>query len=78
MVTDFDFKPLYNISKDYLIIANDLQPKLFTQYSTGIGLNNVAQRYKLLFDRDILIEKSDITFTIKLPVISNESSHNRR
>lgn len=69
---------LYNTSKDYLIIANDLQPKLSTQYSTGIGLNNVAQRYKLLFDRDILIEKSDITFTIKLPVISNESSHNRR
>lgn len=56
---------LYNTSKDYLIIANDLQPKLSTQYSTGIGLNNVAQRYKLLFDRDILIEKSDITFTIK-------------
>lgn len=69
---------LYNISKDYLIIANDLQPKLSTQYSTGIGLNNVAQRYKLLFDRDILIEKSDMTFTIKLPVIYNESSHNRR
>lgn len=52
-----------------LEVTNNLQPKTSVQHNTGIGLDNVAQRYQLLFDKNISIEKTDATFTVKLPLV---------
>lgn len=67
---------LYNEAGDYLVLSNNLQHKNAAQNSTGIGLNNVRQRYQLLFDKEIIIEKNADSFTIKLPIISNEHTDN--
>lgn len=58
-----------NSSGDFLIVSNNFQPKKSVQGSTGTGLSNVLQRYRLLFNRNIVIEKTDTSFTIKLPII---------
>lgn len=57
-----------NIENKFLVITNNLQPKNSVQVSTGIGLDNIMQRYQLLFNQEILIEKSPDIFTVKLPI----------
>lgn len=54
---------------DMLEVVNTLQPKTSFQHATGIGLDNVRQRYRLLFDREIDIEKTDTEFIVKLPLV---------
>ncbi|HTN45815.1 MAG TPA: histidine kinase [Flavipsychrobacter sp.] len=54
---------------EFLAVINNLQPKTSVQYNTGIGLDNVAQRYRILFDKAISIEKTEATFTVKLPLV---------
>jgi two-component system LytT family sensor kinase len=51
-----------------LVVSNKLQPKLSVQPSSGIGLNNIAQRYQLLFGKEIKIETDQEMFTVKLPI----------
>lgn len=54
---------------ELLEVINNLQPKTSVQHNTGIGLDNIAQRYRLLFDKDISIEKTEAAFTVKLPLV---------
>jgi two-component system, LytTR family, sensor kinase len=60
---------IYNEANEYLVINNNFQPKSSVKNSTGIGLENVLQRYRLLFNKEISIEKSETLFTVKLPII---------
>jgi sensor histidine kinase YesM len=53
----------------YLKISNNSKPKTYQIRSTGIGLKNLSSRYKLICNRDIIIENSTERFTVKLPLI---------
>lgn len=57
-----------NSPDNFLVVSNNFQPKSSTHFSTGIGLDNVMKRYQLLFNKDIIIEKSEVSFTVKLPI----------
>jgi LytS/YehU family sensor histidine kinase len=67
-----DRKPLtIHISTDsegYLSVSNDIQPKRTAASGTGIGLVNLAKRYRLLFKQDIQITE-DKEFTVCIPLI---------
>lgn len=52
----------------YLSVRNDLQPKWTATSGTGIGLANLAKRYRLLFKRDIQITE-DKEFIVCIPLI---------
>lgn len=56
---------------DFLIVNNTFSPKKTQYYSTGVGLNNLMNRYLLLFGRNIVIEKSSTMFIVKLPIIKS-------
>lgn len=58
-----------NSPDNFLVVRNNFQPRSSTQFSTGIGLDNVLKRYQLLFNKEVIIEKSDLSFTVKLPVV---------
>lgn len=58
-----------NSTDNFLIVSNNFQPKTSVQASTGTGLSNVMQRYRLLFNKEIIIEKTDDFFTVKLPIV---------
>lgn len=53
----------------YLKVINNIRPKPYAINSTHIGLKNLSSRYKLLCNKDIVIESSKDTFTVKLPLI---------
>ena len=53
---------------DMLCVENNLQPKE-TSGSFGIGLKNLANRYRLLAGKEIVIEKDEHHFRVKLPIL---------
>jgi two-component system, LytTR family, sensor kinase len=57
------------IDKEFIIIENDLQPKMESETSMHVGLNNINERYHHLLDKEIIIEATEKKFKVKLPVI---------
>jgi LytS/YehU family sensor histidine kinase len=61
------------IEEDWVVIRNNLQKKVVHEPSTGVGLANITNRYKLLTDKKVVIEESTEYFTVKIPVILAET-----
>ncbi|HEV2480371.1 MAG TPA: histidine kinase [Puia sp.] len=51
-----------------LFVTNNLQPKTSIRTTSGIGLTNINERYRLLLGREIQIAMDDLFFTVKLPL----------
>ena len=54
---------------DYLIVENELHPKQIYEKSLGIGLSNIRERYKLLTQKEMIVNKDDHHFSVKIPII---------
>jgi sensor histidine kinase YesM len=54
-----------------LIVSNNLQVKHQVNESTGIGLDNIRNRYKLLGDRQVEVTENESNFTVSIPLIEN-------
>lgn len=52
----------------YLYVCNARHPKKEVKPS-GKGLMNLRSRYRLLCDRDIVIDEDDTSFTVKVPLL---------
>ncbi len=52
-----------------LIVSNNINPKRQSETSTGTGLQNISNRYKLLTNDEIKIQKDTQTFSVTLPLI---------
>jgi len=55
-----------------LMIENNIQPRNSNEKSSGIGLPNIVQRYKLLTQRNVLIEKTEKTFKVQIPILTEK------
>jgi len=53
----------------FIRVSNNAKPKPYVVNSTGIGLKNLSSRYRIITRKDIEIEKSRDSFTVKLPLI---------
>lgn len=60
---------IYSNDNDELVVSNTFLPLIKKSNSTEIGLKNIISRYDLLSDRAVSVEKSDETFTVKVPLI---------
>lgn len=59
------------LSEDgYIVVRNNLQPKTATAPSTGIGLENIRQRYQYVTKRPVLVSSARNYFQVKIPVLS--------
>ncbi len=57
---------------NHIVVENNLQKKaLVTEGSTGIGLDNITKRYEFLSNQKIVIEETQTSFIVKLPLLSN-------
>ena len=54
-----------------LSVSNVIQPKWTATSGTGIGLANLAKRYRLLFKQDIQITEGE-EFTVRIPLINKD------
>ena len=57
-----------------LFIENNLQEKQVLKKSSGVGLQNITQRYSILSDRKVEINKTADTFRVGLPVLTKKIS----
>jgi two-component sensor histidine kinase len=57
------------IENGMLIVSNPLQLRQLRETTTGLGLNNIASRYKLLRNKEVIIEETQTTFAVKIPLI---------
>lgn len=55
-----------------LILRNNINPKITQQPGTGMGLQNIANRYKLLSKHEVQITNNNDYFTVILPAIKND------
>ncbi len=56
--------------KNQLAIRNNLQTKPDLTNSTGIGLPNIKNRYKLLIQKEVEVVQNESHFTVFLPLIN--------
>ncbi|MEO9871953.1 sensor histidine kinase [Ekhidna sp.] len=54
-----------------IIFSNNINPKRKEPESTGIGLNNLSERFQILSGSDIAVEKQDNQFKVSFKVIDN-------
>lgn len=54
---------------DYLVVSNNVNPKISEVKSGGKGLENIKKRYAYFSDAKVKIIQNKINFTIKLPLL---------
>ena len=54
-----------------LLVSNNLQKKNQVNESTGIGLDNIRNRYKLLGNGQVEVMENGSDFTVSIPLIEN-------
>lgn len=57
------------IEGDFLVVSNNLQPKLIKEPSTNVGLENIDRRYELLIQKNISIHRTEHDFSVKIPLL---------
>ena len=57
-----------DIENNYLIVSNPIQPKKSNDSSSGVGLNNLSNRCKLMLGEEIIVIKENNSFTVKVPL----------
>ncbi|AYD48265.1 sensor histidine kinase [Arachidicoccus soli] len=61
--------------KEFIVIQNNLQLKRSIDNSTGIGLDNITQRYKQAFHKQVEIIRTEKIFKVKLPLVYADSDY---
>lgn len=56
-------------ANDRLWVENNLKPKARKPESTGIGLANIRDKYRLLHREDVIIENNGQKFLVSLPLL---------
>lgn len=59
---------------NYLIMTNNINPKYSQEASTGIGLQNIKNRYKILSEKEVIIVNDNKHFTVSVPIIKESQS----
>ncbi|AWX43153.1 Sensor protein LytS [Flagellimonas maritima] len=70
-------KPLHITVKEesgMLIVSNNLQEKQVVKKSSGVGLQNIQQRYEILTDRQVFIDKTASNFSVAIPILTEKLS----
>jgi two-component system, LytTR family, sensor kinase len=57
---------------EYLIVTNNKQKRTIMPSSTKVGLHNISERYRFLVNREVIIEDTENTFTVKVPLVKIE------
>lgn len=59
-------------TNNLLVVENNLQPKQIVKKSSGVGLDNIKQRYELLTDRKVNINQQAESFAVAIPMLTKQ------
>jgi LytS/YehU family sensor histidine kinase len=63
---------------DRIIVSNNLQKKKVRESSMNNGLANLAERYRLLSEDEIIINENNNLFSVSIKLLTHEYSDHRR
>lgn len=58
-----------------VIVSNNVQVKSITEDSTGKGLINLSERYRILSGDELIIKSDDNHFSVSLKILDHENSN---
>jgi len=58
------------VKNNYFIVTNNIQPKLVSAPSSGLGLKNIKEQYQLIFHKEIKIINNGKTFEVRIPIVN--------
>ena len=61
-----------------LVVSNNILAKKHKSSASGIGLQNIQNRFRLLFQEEISIQLKDDRFTVLLPLIKTDENSDHR
>lgn len=56
-----------------IMVSNNIQKKIAEDSSTGMGLTNLSERYKMISGDDIIIQSNDSDFSVSIKILSDEN-----
>lgn len=62
---------------DRIKVTNNRKLKNSSEMSSGSGLANLAERYRILSNDELEIKESQNTFSVSIKILNNEDSNNR-
>ncbi|MES2780706.1 MAG: histidine kinase [Bacteroidota bacterium] len=57
---------------DYLLVENNFQPKEVLEYSSGLGLKMIENRFAYLSKLPVVIDQTTAHFLVKIPLIDSQ------
>ncbi len=57
------------IEEDYLVVRNNINPKIKKEEGEGVGLQNIVNRFRMLTKLPVIYGITDHAFTVKLPLL---------
>jgi two-component system, LytTR family, sensor kinase len=78
LTTEFPLHIKIEYENGWIITSNNIQAKLTIESSTGLGLENLSERYKLLSADKIITNKSETLFSVSIKILDSENSNHRR
>ena len=57
----------------HVVVSNLIQPRSMPAESTGVGLSNIRERYRLLSGREVSIHQNNGQFEVSIPLIPAET-----
>ena len=66
------FVELFIENDKWLVLRNNINPKLRKETGSGMGLQNIINRYNLLSKEPVLINNDGIHYTVSLPTLKQE------
>lgn len=59
-----------SVEDDYLVVKNRMQAREQIERSTGVGLQNIINRYRLLTDQPVWVGEQEGSFIVKIPLLA--------
>lgn len=60
-----------NQELSYITVINNLQSKIESVKSTGMGLNNIKERYSYFTDKEVICSNDNNIFQVSLPILKS-------
>jgi sensor histidine kinase YesM len=72
MMKEFPLRIELKNAGDKLVVVNNLQRKVRQVSSNKVGLGNIAKKYKLLRQEEILVKEDEKEFSVAIPLIKSD------
>jgi len=76
LTKEFPLTILVKNEGDRIKVTNNLRLKSTTETSSGSGLSNLTERYRIISNDELIIENDEKTFSVSIKILSNENSNN--